>query len=356
MSARRIWILFQREIGQSATNFFFVVAIVVPLVLTLLVTLVFGDLFSSTPRLGLYAADDTQMVAILSGETQIRTIAYPSEAALRDSVQQGVNEMGLVFGKGFDAALQSGAQSNLNTLIWGEAPARSRLIVESAAAKAAQQIIGTKAPVSLSVTQLGDVQNISMVERLLPFIVLYTIIVGGVMVPAASLVDEKQKRTLNALNVTPATLADVYAAKALLGVGISMVMGIVILVLNQAFGSQPILLVSTLVLGAVASSIFGVILGSLVKDINVLLATIKASGLILFAPGLIMVFPQVPQWIAYLFPTFYVMDPVLQVSQKGAGLSDIGGEIAVLLAIIAVMLFILASVIERQQKRLALAS
>jgi hypothetical protein len=68
------------------------------------------------------------------------------------------------------------------------------------------------------------------------------------------------------------------------------------------------------------------------------LATLKSGGIILFAPAIIEIFPQFPQWIAHLFPTFCVLDPVLQVSQKGAGLGDIGGELAVLLAIIAALL------------------
>lgn len=133
-------------------------------------------------------------------------------------------------------------------------------------------------------------------------------------------------------------------------------MAIIVLVLNGAFGSQPILLVSTLALSAIALSVFGVLLGSLVKDVNVLLATLKSGGIILIGPALIQLVPSIPQWIAHLFPTFYMLDPVLQVSQKGAGLGDIVGELSVLLAIIAVMLLALALVIERQQKRMALAS
>ncbi len=354
MSIRRIWILFKSELGRSASNFFLVYAIVMPLVLTLLVTLVFGDLFSQTPRLGLYAEDNTQMAPILSAEPAIHTTIFSSQNALRASVAQGINEEGLIFGKGFDAALKSGDSTDLTTLVWGAVPARSTLIIESAVVKAAGQVAGIKAPVSLNITQLGDPQTVSVANRLLPFLILIAIFMGGTLVPASSLIDEKQKRTLNAVTITPATLAEVYAAKALVGIGVSMVMAGIVLVLNNAFGNQPILLVSTLALGAITASVFGVLLGSVVKDVNVLLATLKSGGIILIAPALIQLVPSIPQWIAHLFPTFYVMDPVLQVSQKGAGLGDVIGEMSVLLAIIAVLLLGLASVIERQQKRMAL--
>ena len=55
MSIKRIWILFKSELGRSTSNFFLIYAIVMPLILSLLVTLVFCYLFSQMPRLGVYA-------------------------------------------------------------------------------------------------------------------------------------------------------------------------------------------------------------------------------------------------------------------------------------------------------------
>lgn len=181
MSIRRIWVLFRSELGRSASNFFVAYAIVLPLVLTLLVTLVFGDLFSQTPRLGIYTEDNSQMVSLLTAEPGIRTTVYPSEAALRASVSQGIVEIGEVFRTGFDNALKSGARANLTTLVWGELPARSGLIIESALAKAAGQVAGTKTAVSLDVTQLGDPQAVSVANRLLPMLILIAMGMGGIL-------------------------------------------------------------------------------------------------------------------------------------------------------------------------------
>ena len=62
------------------------------------------------------------------------------------------------------------------------------------------------------------------------------------MLAATSLVNEKERRTLEALIVTPVSMGEVFAAKGLLGAILSLLMGIVILVLNQSFGSDSILL------------------------------------------------------------------------------------------------------------------
>jgi ABC-2 type transport system permease protein len=356
MNLRRIGILFVKEVRQGATNFFLVYAIVMPIVLSLLVTLVFGDLFSETPRLGLYDAGSSEMVTIMTGQDHLETTIYGEEAALRDDVDRGVVTAGLIFPAGFDAALADGQRPQLTTLYSSEGLAKNIAIINSAVDQALGQITAVEPLVTIQAVQLGDEQVISWTERLLPVIVLMCIIVGGAMVPAASLVDEKVKRTLSALTITPTTLLEVYVAKALLGIGVSVLMGLIVLVLNNAFGGQPVLLVTTLVLGAVASAIFGVLLGSLINEINMLLAVIKASGIVLFAPAIIQIVPEVPQWIARVFPTFYVLNPVLEVSQHNAGLGEIAGDIAILLAIMGAMILALVFVIERQQKQLALAS
>ncbi len=275
---------------------------------------------------------------------------------MRAAVRRGAVTAGVIFPTGFDAALAADEQPSLTTLYWSESLAKNIAIINSTLDQLTAPAENAPSLIRLDVVQLGEASTISWTERLLPMLVLMAIILGGVMVPAASLVDEKQKRTLSALTTTPASLLDVYAAKALLGIGISTLMGLVVLVINNAFGGQPALLVLVLALGAVSASVFGVLLGSLVKDINVLLAVMKAGGLVLFAPALIQLVPDIPQWIAQVFPTYYILNPVLAVSQRNAGFGEIGGELAVLLALIGAMVLILVLIFERQQKRLALAS
>lgn len=72
------------------------------------------------------------------------------------------------------------------------------------------------------------------------------------------------------------------------------------------------------------------------KDINSLFATVKALGLLLYAPALIALFPVIPQWIAQIFPTYYRVDPVIAIVQRGAT-HDIAPHLAVLAAMIVAL-------------------
>ena len=114
------------------------------------------------------------------------------------------------------------------------------------------------------------------------------------------------------------------------------------------------LLIFVLLLSALTASLFGTLLGALLRDMNTLLAALKAGGLLLMAPAILEMVPKAPDWIARIFPTYYILNPVMEVAERGAGLDAILGNLLVLAAIAGLLVFGLALVIERQQKRLAL--
>jgi len=186
---------------------------------------------------------------------------------------------------------------------------------------------------------------------MLPFVLLYAVTIGGSMIPASLMVDEKQKRTLTALAVTPTTLGDILAAKGLMGVIMALVMSIVVMLMNQVFGVQTGLLVIVLGLGAVLAALFGLLLGTLVKDINTLFATFKGIGILLYAPVIVYMFPGIPQWIGKIFPTYYIIQPVVEISQRGGAWPDIVFEVSILAGLIVLMLVVVAFSTKRLQQQ-----
>ena len=171
------------------------------------------------------------------------------------------------------------------------------------------------------------------------------------MVPASLIVNEKQKRTLTALAITPATLGDILTAKGLVGVILALVMSIVILLMNQAFGAQTGLLMIVLGLGTVLAAFFGLVLGALIKDINTLFATIKGIGILLYAPVFVYMFPQIPQWIGKIFPTYYIVQPVVEISQQGGVWSDIVFEVSVLAGLIVLMIALTSLAVKKMKQQ-----
>lgn len=356
MSIRRVFILLWKELRQGANNFFFIYALAVPVVLTLLVALVFGDLFAATPRLGIYdAAGESTLTEALLAHESIDVRLYASDAALQEAVERGAVEVGLSLPEGFVQALQNGEQVDFTAYRWGEAGVRNLLLLQSAVGRTVVDTMGVALPVSVNAQQLGSADTQTWGQRLLPLILLMAIMLGGLMIPASSLIEEKQKRTLVALTTTPASLWEVYLAKMLVGFVISALMGAVILLLNDALGNRPALLLLVVAMGAVMSSALGIIMGSVAQNMDAMLGLLKAVGILLFAPGILALFPQAPDWIARVFPTYYMLNPLLEVSQQGAGFGDIAVELGILAAMVGLLLLALTMVVERQRERLALA-
>jgi ABC-2 type transport system permease protein len=355
MSLRRIFILLVKEFIQGPKNIILIFALVVPVVLSLVISLVFGTYFSGRSRLGLVDQGVSQLTELSLENQALIVRVYSSPAELEDAARRGAIDMGLVLPDGFDSLVQTGQLAEITAYLWGESLLRDRIVLASALMQSLRQISGHDSPVRIVEQVVGTGANIPWDQRLLPLLVLMSIIMAGVMVPSTSLVAEKMKRTLGALAVSPATLMEIFASKALLGIILSVFSGFLILFLNRSLGSRPAELMLVLFLGAVLSAELGVLLGSRVRDMSTLFATIKSIGIFLYAPGFVFMFPEIPQWIGRVFPTYYIIQPVMQITQEGAGLGEIALELAVLVGLIAASLGLVVWQSRRTQMTEALA-
>jgi ABC-2 type transport system permease protein len=131
-------------------------------------------------------------------------------------------------------------------------------------------------------------------------------------------------------------------SKGLLGIITSIVMGSLILILNHAFNAQMGLIIFILFLGAIMAACFGLILGAFMKEISSVYAAIEGLGVIIYGPGILALFPQAPKWIGKLFPTYYVINPIMEITREGGNWSTVSVDVFILMGIIAVFFAIVA--------------
>jgi len=333
MNLKRVGILLGKELWQGPKNFIFILALVMPIIISLVISLIFGTLFSAKPRLGVVDEGGSQLVAMAEQLPSVITEEYGSVAEIKQAVEDGAVDVGMVLPVDFDSSVMQGEETELTTYIWGESLAKNRIILGVTIANLVRELTGLETPVDIETIILGDEVSIPWNDRLLPLIVLMAVFLGGLLLPAASVIGEKEQKTLQALVITPASVGDVFIAKGLMGIILSLLMGVVILVLNQAFGTEPALLVLVLALGAVMAAEIGLLCGALMKDITTLFAVWKLGGILLFGPAIIYMFPQIPQWIGRLFPTYYLLQPIIEISQGGGGWPDIATYVLILVGL-----------------------
>ena len=350
MSIKRIWTLIKNEVLHGPKDVVLIMAIVMPVLLALFVNLAFGNIFNDRAGLGVFDEGQSGLTAVLSSSGSISFKVYQDEDSLKAAATSGAIDMGIVLPPDFDQTLESGTVK-LKAYIWGESLARNRAIIPVVLADAVREINGTVLPVVIETEALGDQSNLPWSERLLPMVVLMALFFGGMMIPASSLINEKNRHTMEALNVSPATVSDIFVSKAVVGAVLAAFMGALTLIISGGFGSSFPALMLVLGLGAILAAEFGLLAGAVIKDMNTLFAFWKFGGLLLFGPAIVYMFPQIPQWIGYLFPTYYVIKPVMDLSLLGQGFGAVVLNLVILAIIVLLTALLVSQVIHRLSNR-----
>lgn len=347
MSLKRVGILLGKDFLQGPKNYIFVMAVVFPVVISLVVSLVFGTLFSEKPKLGIVDEGSSQLVTMTRELTSVVTKEYGTVSEVTQAVESGALDMGIVLPQDFDSSVMQGEKTEITAYIWGESLAKNRTILGVTIANLVRELAGQEAPVEIEAITLGDEVAIPWNDRLLPLIVLLAVFLGGLLLPATSVITEKENKTLEALVITPTSVGDVFVAKGLLGIVLSLFAGIAILILNQAFGAEPALLLLVLALGAIMAVEIGLLLGALLKDWTTLFTVWKSGGILLFAPAFVYLFPQIPEWIGRIFPTYYLIQPIVEISQRGAGWPDIATNVFILIGLDLILVGVVVFTLRR---------
>ena len=350
MSLRRVAVLLGKEILHGPKNFVLVFAIVAPVLISLLISLIFGTLITQKPNLGFADQGDSRIVEKARALGTINVTEYATVDELRKAVESGALDVGMALPSGFDDALILAEEAEISVYVWGESLLKNLTIIEISIIELIRDMTGEQTPVEIASITLGGEESIPWVERLLPFVVMMAVFLGGLMIPATSLITEKEKRTLEAVSITPASFGDIFVSKAIFGIILSLFMGIVILFLNRAFTIEPGLLIMVLFLGAVMAAEFGLLLGILLKDFSTLFTVWKFGGLILFFPAFLYIFPEIPEWVGMIFPTYYVIQPIVDISQYGGGWPEIAVNVIVLIVLDVLLAVALMPLQNRQQQ------
>ena len=84
---------------------------------------------------------------------------------------------------------------------------------------------------------------------------------------------------------------------------------------------------------------------------NTLFAFWKFGGVLLFGPAIVFMFPQIPPWVGYIFPTFYVVKPVVDLSIGGLGLGSVLLNLVILITIVMVTALVVSAIVGRLSTR-----
>jgi ABC-2 type transport system permease protein len=335
----------RKDLALGPRSPLFLFAVAMPLLITLLLQVVFGSLFERAPRLGIVDPSGSALTVAALELDGVRVSLVPDEATLRARVTAHDLDGGLVLAPDFDARLRTGARPPLGFVVAGESLASDRILLALATVDLVRGVEGR--PLAVDVELVSGGPAVPLQQRLVPFVVLFALFAAGVFVTSFGYAEERERRTLDAVLATPAATGDVLWAKGLLGGGLAAVMAAVTLALNGGSLAASPALIAALAVGSAMAALIGLIYGLVAPDTKALFALFKTLNLIVFAPAAFYVFPDWPRWIAMLLPTYWLIDPIVRVAQEGATWVEVGGSLAVGVALCVALAGVVAMLARR---------
>ncbi|MGA8046402.1 MAG: ABC transporter permease [Dermatophilaceae bacterium] len=348
MNLRLVWRMLRKDLALGPRSPIFLWALVMPFALTLILQVAFGSLFDPEPRLGIVDQGDSQITAELTAMDGLSVTVLVEPDELRSQVEANDLDAGIVLPAGFDDAVRAGEKPDLEFWIGGESLAANRIILTVTTVDLVRGLEGEEAPVAVEVVSFGE-EGLPIATRMIPVIIFFALVMAGVFLPGSSLVEEKEQGTLAALLVSPVRTSEVLLAKWLMGVLLGTAMAVVTLALNRAVAGNWYAVVLVVIVAAALATVIGLLVGVAARDSAMMFGIVKGMGLFLFAPALFYIFPDWPQWIAMLFPLYWIIEPIWEVAVMGEALSSVAFELGVAIAI-TVGLGVLATWLARRMQ------
>jgi ABC-2 type transport system permease protein len=285
------------------------------------------------------------LVAELRKTPQIGVVEAASADATSGEVQKRKATAGLVVPTGFDADLAAGKQPQLTVYINNEKNVFEQASFRRMLDRMVRSFAKQPDPARLDWVDIDKGANpltrggTSLEQILLPMLLLLTFGMTGAFVVPLLIVEEKEKRTLDFLLYSPASLNEIIAGKALTGVVYTLLIAGLLLGINNRFIHNWPLTILTVVLGLTFVVGVGLVLGSLLQNTMQVNTWASIVLIVLLAPS----FPAlgITAWferVMRLIPTYYLTE-ALKLSMADTISSQFWIYLAVLLGCTIIVFF-----------------
>ena len=266
--------------------------------------------------------------------------------------------LGVVVPANFDASLRAGNHPHITLYLNGDFLGGSdQQLLEHAISDYARNLTNPQTPLNFSVTSINPpaVSNFAQdySRRYAMAGLLYSLTIGIAFIPGL-LVEEKEKKTMRMLMVSPASWGDIVLGKLLVGLGYQLLISAAVLLIQGGFvGQIPLVLLFTL-LGSTFGLVLGLLFGSICQtngNVGVFVGIISLAyslpSLVLGPLYAILQGSAFEQAIKVL-PTYYMADGILKAMLNQATPSNTLLDILILVIATIILFFAAIWTLNRQ--------
>ena len=341
MNVRIIKALLKKDIALFMSNRFYMLITVLGLIFYVGAYFILPSRVDEKLSLAMYAPVVPPAFSQLTNHEGATIDFYQSEEALRQAVLNGKYLAAIALPADIMGVWAAGGKPNITVYYASTAPPEVSgaivvLVKELSYAQTGQTLNFDTTEEVLGPDMLGD--QIALRDRMRPLLAVFILLVE-VLTLASLIAVEIDQGTARAMLVTPMRISDLFIAKGILGVGLALMQAILFMALVGGFSHQPVIILTTLIIGSIMVVGTGFLLASLARDVM----AVTGWGmliLILFAvPGFASAVPGLISDWARVIPSYYLTDTVSRVANYGAGWDIVGTNLAILAAFTAVVVW-----------------
>lgn len=342
MNPRVIKALLKKDIALFMSNRFYMLITIIGIVFYIGIYFIMPSKVDEKLSLAMYAPVMPPAFSQLINQEGAKVELYSSEEALKQAVLDGDFQVAISLPPDIMDTWANGGKPEITVYYTSTMPpevsaAVVALVKELSYAQTGQALNFETTEEVLGPDMLGN--QITLRDRLRPLLAVFILLVE--ILTLASLISvEIEQGTARALLVTPMRTADLFIAKGVLGVGLALVQAVVFMAIVGGFNHQPLIILTTLIIGSAMAVGAGFLLASLARDIMSVTGWGILVLILLAIPGFGTAIPGLISDWAKVIPSYYLTDTVSRVANYSAGWGEVGTNLAILAGFTAAVIWL----------------
>ncbi len=351
MNWRIINALVSKDLALFFRNRFIAVVTVIGLIFYIIIYFIMPKTLDETLNIGIYSPILPPSFEQIEEEGLVLQAAE-SEDELKEAVIDGEYIAGIVLPSDIAESIMSGNKPEISIYLASDIPEEIKDSIDIIMREFAYQLTGQEIKVDINEEILGpDMMGMQIPprNRMRPLLAVMLIIFETYGL-ASLIAEELERRTIQALMVTPMSIKEFFIGKGIVGISLAFGQAVLLMLIIGGLNQQPLIILTTLMLGAIMVTGIGFFIGSYSKDFMSVLAWGMVALIPLFIPSFGVMFPgAVTGWIKAI-PSYYLVDTVHQAANFGAGWSDIWLNLLILIGFDIFIVFIGITVLRRKTR------
>lgn len=345
MNLNIILAIFRKDLISSVKSKNILIILLTPIFLSILFNSTVSLTDDVVVPIALYdEGSSAEFVENLSSIGSYEVIITDSAAKSEELLYNGKVAAIMIVPEGFSADVENGLIPSLNIMV-NPYDAKSVVFLQTYK-DTIMDFAGQEYPVSVSLNTLPS----NLQSRFnIPIWVMFTVIFVGMMVLPNTLTTEKEKKTLDAILVSPASENDVIYGKSFFGLFLTIFISLVIIFINGGFVGNFLYVLLFIVLGSAVFTGLGLLIASYSDNYSSasLFSTICMAPLIL--PALLADLSREIGYISYLVPSTYMFNGIKDAMLNNSGISDLYPELGILVIFNIVVYVLTSSVLKKKR-------